>query len=235
MSHVAESDFCVTDIDLLRSVVEKQCPTLEVVKTNKYRTWASDHGALVGDYPLPGVYQVRVLRAAVEAMSMYKLLAQAAAQGIKLPTNLDEMEESPLSLADFNKLKQAIPEFAAAYESIASEIGYDADYVIQNKDPLKRESQYGIALVPNPVREGEWDMICDFYENGKGVLKEPGVGTHVQKDGEDIWAGTLKQAYNVAATLQAIQTQNMLGNPMYQSHSVETLPDGTVKISVSEY
>lgn len=235
MSHVAESDFCVTDIGLLKSVVEKQCPTLELVKTNKYRTWVSDHGALVGDYPLPGSYQVRVARATVARMPAHKFVAMAAAQGVKIPYDLDELEEHPLSLSDVNKLKSSIPEFKEAYESVSDQIGYDADYVIRNKDPLKQQDQYGIALVPNPVRENEWDMVCDFWGDGKGILAEPGVGKYVKVKNEDVWAGSLKQAYNVAATLQAIATQNMLGNPLYQNHSVQTLPDGTVKISITEY
>jgi len=236
MSHVAESDFCVTDIELLKQVVAEKCPTLELVQTNEYRTWASDHdGRLVGDYPLPGIYQVRVLREAAKLMGNQGLVIRAAAKQVTIPYDFEALEDGPLSLSDFQKLVSSIPDFKTAYETVMSQIGHDAEYVIRHKDPVQRSRQYGIALVPNPVREGEWDMICDFYSQGYGILNEPGVGKHKQEEGKDIWAGTLKQAYNVAAAEQIISYEAALGSPVYQQSHKEVLADGTVKITLTGY
>ena len=61
MSHLA-SGFCVTDIEALALTVKEKCPELELVKQKHYRTWTTDHGGrLVGDYPLPGLYQLKLM------------------------------------------------------------------------------------------------------------------------------------------------------------------------------
>jgi hypothetical protein len=81
MSHL-ESGFCVTDIEALALTVKKQCPELQLVRQKSYRTWATDHGSLVGDYPLPGIYQVKLM-AALKKQG-YDVHAAAKAQGVEL-------------------------------------------------------------------------------------------------------------------------------------------------------
>lgn len=57
MSHTSEIDpasaIPAECLGFLFAAVKQFCPTLEVVEQNTYRTWKSDHGSLVGDYPVP--------------------------------------------------------------------------------------------------------------------------------------------------------------------------------------
>lgn len=228
MSHIEEGTFVVTDIQTLQSVLEQQCPTLELVKTEEYRTWATDHGSLVGDYPLPSMYQIKLLSRAASQVGGYFALRKLCEQhGLKLPFDLRELKTTPLTLSQLQAAR-LVPAVAAAYTAVAANIGHDAEYVIRNKDPQKQASQYGIGLVP--TGENEWATVCDFFAQGKGLLREPGLGEHQQIEDKQIWAGQLKQAYNEAVVMKHVNTQQMLGNPMYANVRREVLSDGTIKL-----
>lgn len=228
MSHIEEGTFVVTDIQTLQNVLLQRCPTLELVKTAEYRTWATDHGSLVGDYPLPSLYQIKVLsQAAAQVGSYFVLQKLCEKQGVKLPFEIQELRTTPLTLQQLQAIKQ-IPAVAAAYAIVSAGIGHDAEYVIRNKDPQKQAAQYGIGLVR--TGENEWATVCDFFSQGRGLLREPGLGEHQQVGDKQIWAGELKQAYNEAVVMKHINTQQMLGNPMYASVTREVLSDGTIKL-----
>jgi hypothetical protein len=236
MSHIESGDFCVTDIEVLASVIATKCPTLELVKTNEYRNWVTDHGRLAGDYPLPGVYQIRLIQRWADKTSggLRQVRNICSEKGVQLPANIAELESSPLTLDELSKLGREAG-FKTAYNEVVKQIGQDAEYVIRVKDSNKQQRYYGIGLVPNPVRDGEWDFIVDFWQQGQGLLNEPGVGKHCQIGGETAWAAEIKTAYNVALIEKAIQHQQMLGNTAYASVSREVLADGTIKIVTSGY
>lgn len=231
MSHL-ESGFCVTDIESLAKTVKEKCPDLEMVKATdgRYRTWATDHGQLVGDYPLPGIYQIK-LAAALKKQGV-DVHAKAKEQGVSLPANLLDLEKTPWTLEDQRKLLRD-PVFKGAYAALNEKvISKDAEYVIRYKDGKGSKNAYEIGLVRHPVRKGEFVMMTDFYAQGQGLLQAKGVGQHVHKDGTDTWGGELKQAYAIRAAEKTIQEQIQAGNPEFGSYTKTVLPDGRVKIEV---
>lgn len=231
MSHL-ESGFCVTDIESLAKTVKEKCPDLEMVKATdgRYRTWATDHGRLVGDYPLPGIYQIK-LAAALKKQGV-DVHAKAKEQGVSLPANLLDLEKTPWTLEDQRKLLRD-PVFKGAYDALNEKvISKDAEYVIRYKDGKGSKTAYEIGLVRHPVRKGEFVMMTDFYAQGQGLLQAKGVGQHIHKDGADTWGGELKQAYAIRAAEKTIQEQIQAGNPEFGSYTKTVLPDGRVKIEV---
>jgi len=228
MSHLA-SGFCVTDIEALALTVKEKCPELELVKQKTYRTWTTDHGGrLVGDYPLPGLYQLKMM--AVLKRQGIDVHAKAEAQGVKLPANLAELELKSWDLAQ-QKLLLQDAEFKAAYEKICSEtVGQDAEFVIRYKQSHNNTKAYEIGLIPHPIRKGEYVMMTDFYAQGNGLLNAKGMGQHKYKDGS--WGGELKQAYAGMAAERAIISQIKAGNPEYGRYEKTVLPDGKIKIEV---
>ena len=231
MSHL-ESGFCVTDIEALALTVKEQCPELQLVRQKTYRTWATDHGKLVGDYPLPGVYQVKLM-AALKKQGV-DVHAAAKAQGVTLPANLLDLLKKPWTLAEQKKLFQD-DKFKKAYDKLSSEVvGNDAEFVIKYKDGKGRDDAYEIGLVPHPVNKGEYLMMTDFYAQGNGLLKSPGVGQHKPgAQGSDSWGGELKKSYAVKAAERTIQKEIKAGNSEFGSYKKVTLPDGRVKIEVT--
>lgn len=230
MSHV-DSGFCVTDIAALALTVKEQCPELELVKQKSYRTWIADHGRLVGDYPLPGIYQIKLL-AALKRQGI-DVHARAAAQGVELPANLLDLEKQPWDLGKQKKLFGDAT-FTKGYEKLCQEVvGKDAEYVIKYKDKKGDKGAYEIGLVPHPVNKGEYVMMADFYAQGNGILNAKGVGKHVRKGPKDTWGGELKQAYAVKAAERKIISEIKAGNPEFGSYKKVTLPDGRVKIEVT--
>ncbi len=229
MSHIA-SGFCVTDIEALALTVKAQCPDLEVVRQKTYRTWISDHGRLVGDYPLPGLYQVKLM-AALKKQGV-DVHAKAKAQGVTLPANLLELETKSWTLEQQRKLLED-PTIAAAYHKLTTEVvGQDAEFVIRYKPGRGRSDAYEIGLVPHPARKGEFVMMTDFYAQGNGLLEAKGVGKYQHKGGQDTWGGELKQAYAVRAAERTIQAQIAAGNPEFGSYTKTVLPDGKIKLEV---
>lgn len=229
MSHL-ESGFCVTDIESLAKTVKEKCPDLEMVKKTEYRTWATDHGRLVGDYPLPGIYQIKLVAALKKAG--IDVHAKAKERGVTLPDNLIDLEKKPWSLDEQKKLLND-PDFKGAYDSLNSNvISKDAEYVIKFKEGKGPRGAYEIGLVKHPVRKGEFVMMADFYAQGQGILNATGVGVHKNNNGTDTWGGELKQAYAVKAAEKVIEDQMAAGNPEYGSYTKTTLPDGRVKIEV---
>ena len=229
MSHL-ESGFCVTDIEALALTVKDQCPDLELVRQNKYRTWATDHGRLAGDYPLPGIYQLKLM--AVLKRAGHDVHALAAEQGVKLPANLLDLEkQSWTQEMQYKLFKNKI--IKAAYDKLSAEvIGNDAEFVIRYKDRTKHKDAYEVGVVPHPTRKGEYMMMCDFYCNGMGLLDAKGMGKHKRVAGKDTWGGELKQAYATRAAERAIIGQIQAGNPEYGSYTKTVLPDGRIKIEV---
>jgi hypothetical protein len=230
MSHV-DSGFCVTDIAALAMTVKEQCPDLELVKQKTYRTWIADHGRLVGDYPLPGIYQIKLL-AALKRQGI-DVHARAAAKGVELPANLLDLEKKSWTLEEQRKMFED-PTFQKAYEKLCQEVvGKDAEYVIKYREG-KNKGAYEIGLVPHPVNKGEYVMMADFYAQGNGLLMAKGVGKHVrQAGGKETWGGELKKAYAVKAAERKIQAEIKAGNPEFGSYKKVTLPDGRVKIEVT--
>jgi hypothetical protein len=231
MSHIA-SGFCVTDIQALAMAVKSQCPDLELVRQKTYRTWITDHGRLVGDYPLPGLYQVKLM-AALKKQGV-DVHAKAKAQGVTLPADLLELEHKPWNAAEQHRLLQD-PAISSGYQRLTKDVvGKDAEFVIrvkggkEGKDP----SAYEIGLVPHPTRKGEFVMMTDFFAQGNGLLQYQGVGQYTRKGGTDSWGGELKQAYAVRAAERAIVSQIQAGNPEYGSYTRTVLADGRVKFEV---
>ena len=231
MSHV-DSGFCVTDVAALAMTVKAQCPELELVKQKTYRTWIADRGSLVGDYPIPWIYQLKML-AALKRQGV-DVHAKAAAKGVELPKNLLELEKKPWTLDQQRKLLQD-PTFKKAYDKLCQEvIGKDAEFVIKYKQGQGSKDAYQIGLVPHPVNKGEYVMMTDFYNQGNGILRAKGVGQHryVSGGSEDKWGGELKKSYAVSAAERKIQAEIKAGNPEYGSYKKVTLPNGTVKFEV---
>ncbi len=232
MSHVA-SGFCVTDIEALKQVVQKQCPELELVKQNTYRTWISDNGRLVGDYPLPWAYQIKLLGKVASKVGKAKMLQIAKEAGVNLPDNLLELENKPISLTEQNALLKDA-NFKAAYdETVATQVGKDAEYVIKYKAGKGDKGAYEIGLIKHPTNQGEYIMATDFYAQGNGLLRAKGVGQHVSQNGKDTWGAELKKSYAVTAAERKIQAEIKAGNPEFGSYKKTTLPDGRVKLEVS--
>ena len=227
MSHVA-AGFTVTDIEALKQAVEENCPTLQLVQKKDYRTWVADNGKLVGDYALPAIYQLKVLSKLGQQGIDYDVLA--AGQGVQLPENTLDLEKKPWTLAEQNKLMQH-PKFKEAYDQVVKqEVGKDAEYVITTKGGIGK--QYEIGIVPNPASPGEYTMICDFWQNGNGILNHKGVGRHVRVEGKDDWGHELKCKYSEIATERVIQAQIAAGNPDYASVVKKKLPNGQIQYEV---
>jgi hypothetical protein len=230
MSHV-DSGFCITDIAALALVVQEQCPDLELVKQTTYRTWISDHGKLVGDYPLPGIYQIKLM-AALKYQGV-DVHARAAKQQVTLPANLLDLEKKSWSLEEQKRLLKD-PTFSKAYDKVCQEVvGKDASYVIKYKAEKGRSNAYEIGLVPHPVNKGEFVMMVDFYGQGNGILQAKGVGEHKKTNSDDVWGAELKKAYAVCAAERKIRQEIAAGNPEFGSYKKTTLPDGRVKLEVS--
>lgn len=230
MSHV-DSGFCITDIAALALTVKAQCPDLELVKQKTYRTWVDDHGSLVGDYPLPGIYQIKMM-AALKRQGV-DVHALAAKQKVELPANLLDLEKKPWTLEEQKQMFQEST-FAKAYEKISQEVvGKDAEYVIKHKAGKGRKNSYEIGLVPHPVSKGEYVMMVDFYGQGNGILEAPGVGPHKCNAGKDGWGAELKKSYAVCAAERKIKGEIAAGNPEFGSYTKMILPDGRVKLEVS--
>lgn len=225
MSHL-ESGFAVTDIATLAKTVKETCPTLEFVAQNEYRTWAADNGRLVGDYPLPSVYQMKL--AGMLVKQGINVQERAKELGVNLPEKLIDLEKKPWTLEDQRQLLKDA-NFKQAYNEINKTIGKDAKYVIRHKT---NRTMYEIGLVQHPVRKNEFVMMADFWNQGQGLLREAGVGQHKHVGGKDMWGGILKQNYAVNAAEKTIKEQIAAGNPEYGSYSKVKLPDGTIKLEV---
>jgi len=229
MSHL-ESGFCVTDIVALAQTVKEQCPDLELVKQKTYRTWVTDHGQLAGDYPIPAIYQIKLLASLKrEGVDVH---AEAAACGVTLPANLLDLEKTPWTLEQQQRLFRQSP-FNRAYKTLSEEvISKDAEYVIRYKQGKGTPGAYEIGLVPHPVRKGEFMMMTDFYRQGSGLLHAQGLGRHQSENNVDTWGGELKQGYAVRAAERSIVSQIQAGNPEFGSYKKVVLPDGKIKIEV---
>jgi hypothetical protein len=230
MSHL-ESGFAVKNPAILKRVVELTCPDLEMVQQKAYRTWVTGRGSLVGDYPLPSIYQLILVRETNKALQAtgQNIWQAASAVGVTLPADLTTLEETPWNLEQQNALLK-IPELANEYRKLNQEtISKDADWVIRHKTS---RSMYEIGLVPHPLRKNEWSMMTDFYAQGGGLLNCTGVGQHRRHEGKDVWGGTLKQAYGVAVAEHAIATEMAKKNPEYNSVSKTVLADGTIRLEV---
>ena len=234
MSHL-ESGFAVTDIESLAKTVKEQCPELELVRQKNYRTWATDHGSLVGDYPLPGIYQVKLMVALKKKGLDVHALAKA--KGVELPENLLDLLKQPWNLSVQRKLFSD-PAFADAYKQISADVvGKDAEFVIKYKKGKGSKAAYEIGLVPHPSNKGEYLMMTDFYAQGNGLLNSPGLGKHKPGTaGKDSWGGELKRGYAKKAALKRIQQEVKAGNPEFADKNVkvESLPNGKTKIIVEE-
>ena len=235
MSHV-DSGFCVTDLEALEQAVKSGCPQLEMVKQNTYRTWVTDHGKLAGDYPMPGIHQLRMFQLATEAGLDVRTLAANA--GVTLPKHLGDLVANPLSLKDQAKLTCGSGPLVAQYnKTVSTYIGKDAEYAIRYKPDAGTKAAYEIGIVPNPVADGEYLMMTDWYNQGNGLLHATGLGTceqveNANGESEDTWGGELKHNYAVTTAEKTIQREIENGNPEYGSYDRVAAADGSVGFTV---
>jgi hypothetical protein len=229
MSHVS-SGFTVTDIEAMRQTVNEHCPELELVKATDYRTWITDQGRLVGDYPLPGLYQLKLMQyLQQQGVDVHQKALQV---GVTLPQNLEDLENQPWSLNQQKKLFSDST-FEQGYQLMyQTTIGKDAEYIIRYKPEMKKIKAYEIGLVPHPTRKNEYVMMTDFYAQGNGLLTATGLGKHKQQDGKDIWGGNLKKQYAATAAENAIKKQMAQGNPDFVRYVKTQLPCGGIKLEV---
>ena len=229
MSHLVNG-FCIKDIQALADTVKSQCPELELVESNTYRTWITDHGQLVGDHPIPGLYQA-VLAKQLKDKGI-DIVAIAAKKGITLPANILELETKPWNLSQQRRLLEDESVKAAYDDVVKNRMSKDAKYCIRYKDKQGPEGAYEIGLVPHPFRAGEFVMMTDFYAQGNGLLRAKGLGKYTQKAGVDSWANELKQGYAVRATERAINRQVAMHNPAYSQVTKKVLADGRIVYEV---
>jgi len=234
MSHVDTSESCrVTDLEALFKTLKDQCPELELVKQSTYRTWIDEHGRLVGDYALPWIYQLKMIARVVQRIGEAKTRQLAEESGVKLPADLREIEKNPLDLQQQRKLLTN-PDFKEAYDHVSNKVvGKDAEYAIRYKPGQGQKGAYEIGLVKNPLNQGEFLMMCDFYANGAGLLRAKGMGEHKREGSKDTWGAELKHGYAVNAAERKIQQQIAAGHPEYGSYKKVTLPDGRVMLEVT--
>ena len=230
MSHVAESKIKITDIQALLEAVKAGCPDLELVRGTEYRTWVTDHGSLAGDYPLAALYQLKAIGQMTK--DGHDVHALAKTQGVTLPEKLADVENNPLTLEELKKLKQ-IPEFKDALDKVEKSISKDAEYVIRYKEGHpERGKAYEVGVVPHPYKKGEYTLMTDFYQNGKGLFDAKGLGGYkqVEKDGKtsDDWGQELRQRYTVIAMRNRAQKEGK------KVTKVEKLADGSVRMEISE-
>ena len=229
MSHLVNG-FCVKDITALKAVVQAQCPELELIESKTYRTWITDNGRLVGDHPLPGIYQAVLAHRLKEKGVDVRALAKS--MGFEIPENILDLETNPWNLEQQRKLLQNEAVKAAYTKLTTKEMSKDAKYCIRYRPELNKKSAYEIGLVPHPFRKGEYVMLTDFYAQGNGLLSAKGLGAHKSKAGVDSWANELKQSYSVRAAERVIQREMANRNPAYQQMQKRTLPDGRIVIEV---
>ncbi len=234
MSHIvkAKGD-TIKDPLAVAETVKDQCKQCTFAKQKNFKTWADDHGSLVGDYPLPGHYQVKMLGALKkDGVDVHAL---AKAKGVELPENLLDLLEEPWNLATQRKLLSD-PVLNEGYKHVSKNVvGKDAEFVIKYKDGQGPKGAYEIGLVPHLVNKGEYIMMTDFYNQGNGLLNAPGIGKHkTGADGEENWGGELKRGYAKRAALRRIQQEVKAGNPEFAGKNVkvESLPNGKTKIIV---
>jgi hypothetical protein len=208
MSHVS-SGFTVTDITAMQETIKENCPTLKMVKKEHFRTWIDDHGGLVGDYVLPGVYQYKILKEVLQAKTAEELEKKT---GIKV--DLETLIQKPLTLKEWRSLMQDSDVSKKYHYYVKNVVGKDAEFVITSG-----KNTYDIGVVRCPKNPKEYHMLTDFYNQGKGLLKEPGVGQHKVEDGKDVWATELKQEYSVRAARKSIERQ-LKTNPAYRGAKV---------------
>jgi hypothetical protein len=77
-----------------------------------------------------------------------------------------------------------------------AEIGHNAAYVIRATDAALEKlpcrgnrtedyvSPYEIGVVPSKTAPGQYSLVFDFWEQGRGLLKLPGLGEHNEKTGK---------------------------------------------------
>jgi hypothetical protein len=233
MSHVDTSESCrVTDLEALYKTIKEQCPELELVKQKTYKTWIDDHGQLVGDYPLPWIYQLKMLGRLIQKHGEAKVRQMAKDTGVELPANLRDIEKNPLTLQQQKKLLTN-PDFKEGYEHVTKNVvGKDAEYAIRYKPEQGKKRAYEIGLVKNPLNQGEFLMMCDFFSNGNGLLRAKGMGEHKREGSKDTWGAELKHGYAVNAAERKIQQQIAAGHPEYGSYRKVKLDDGRVMLEV---
>jgi len=229
MSHLVNG-FCVKDITALSQVVKEQCPSLEMVQGTTYRTWITDNGRLVGDHPLPGFYQL-ILAKDLEKSGV-DLAAIASKMGVKLPANLSELENKPWNLSAQQKLLRDDAVLKAYNDIVQNRMSKDCQYVIRYKPNEGKKNAYEIGVVPHPFRKGEFVLMTDFFQQGKGLLEAEGLGRYESIAGVDNWANQLKQGYAARATERVIQQQMAMGNPAYGQVTRVAMPDGRLVYQV---
>lgn len=234
MSHECASKIRIMDLAALHKALEG-CPELELRRASEYK-W---YGRSVGDYAPPALRQLSAIVDMVK--EGHDVRAKAKEAGVELPANLADLEYSPLSLDDINKLRQ-IPEFKAALDKQAERIGKDAEFVIGYKEGHPKHGQaYEIGVIPHPTREGEYWMSVDYWQNGYGLFNAEGLGdvveeTHTEtaEDGttkevtSTDWGQDLRQRYTLFAMQnRAEATGRRVTNVVKQE-------DGSLRMEIEE-
>ena len=154
------------------------------------------------------------------------LVDQRQRAGLDLPQDLLSLEQTPLTLEEQNALTQN-PDLKDAYTKVVSHhVGQDAEYTIRHKTD---KGAYEIGLVPHPTEKGEYIMLTDFWQQGKGILKAKGVGQYNRQDNS--WGNELKKSYSVLATERSVK-QQVRDNPNFVGYKKVQMPDGRVEFKV---
>ncbi len=221
MSHMSTDGIPIKSLKALFKAVEG-CPDLAMWSASIYK-W---YGSLVGDTAPSGVDQIEIFKLMIKSNHDIRKIAKSA--GVTLPADISDLEKSPLSLADINKLKKA-SEFKAAYEAQAERLGKDAEFVIGYKKghPLHGKA-YEIGVVKHPLRD-EYYLKADYWNNGGGLFDAEGLGgVEEQKDGTVEFANKLKQRYTLHAMTEAAKAAG------HKITRAETLPTGEIVLETEE-
>lgn len=233
MSKIAEG-FAITDIEALNEVIKATCPDLELVKQKQFRTYTRAGDTHGQDYVLPGVYQLKLLvQLHQDGVDIRSLFAEI---GVQLPESLLDIEKTPWSYKDQDKLLKN-RDFKDAMEKFCRETrNQDAEYVIRMKPNLPQaRGSYEIGLIqhPDPQRDNEFVALTDTFSAGAAIFHAKGVGgIRGVHGGEEVWGAELRRNYATHAAERAVQRQ--IDDPtsgVYAMNKV-TLSDGTVRIEV---
>jgi hypothetical protein len=221
MSHMTADGIPITDLSALQKSVAG-CPDLYMRRDSIYR-W---YGRNVGDAAPSGLDQIEMFKLMLKSKLDIRKIASEA--GVTLPENIGDLENSPLSLKDINKLKKN-SDFKTAYDLQADQLGKDAEFVIGYKKghPLHGKA-YEIGVTKHPIRD-EYYLKADYWNNGGGLFDAEGLGgVEPQEDKSVQFANKLKQRYTLHAMTNAAKAAG------HKNIKVKTLPTGEIVLETEQ-
>ncbi len=221
MSHMTAGGIAIKDLLALKKAL-LACPDLEMRRASIYN-W---YGRTVGDAAPSGIDQIEMFKLMLK--SKYDIRKIAKEAGVTLPENIGDLEDSPLSLKDINKLKKS-SEFKTAYDAQSARMGKDAEFVIGYKKghPLHGKA-YEIGVAKHPLRD-EYYLKADYWNDGGGLFSAEGLGGVESKgDGSVEFANKLKQRYTLHAMTNAAKAAG------HKNIKVKTLPTGEIILETEQ-